>query len=219
MQEEHVRMSGKISVREVRYETMRIKELIAEAELNAATVADELAEAWLFFEEEGVEDTAQIEAKLEEQRDRRLRDFSIGNQAELALAKEVYRVIDEHRVRAADAKKTAIAAQAAQKRSALASKKTATAACETATEELRAEDESRSLLRNWALAVGTWRCPPVMDVPMLPMSESEMRVRAQEDQRRSDYELARRFEAEEETRRRGEEDGAPARSRRRICES
>ena len=209
MQEEHVRMSGKISVREVRYETMRIKELIAEAELNAATVADELAEAWLFFEEEGVEDTAQIEAKLEEQRDRRLRDFSIGNQAELALAKEVYRVIDEHRVRAADAKKTAIAAQAAQK-SALASKKTATAACETATEELRAEDESRSLLRNWALAVGTWRCPPVMDVPMLPMSESEMRVRAQEDQRRSDYELARRFEAEEETRRRGEEDARRA---------
>ena len=60
-------------MREVRYEIMRVKELIAEAELGAAVVDDELAEAWLFFEEEAAEDSASLEARLLPQRDKRLR--------------------------------------------------------------------------------------------------------------------------------------------------
>ena len=97
MLESHVARSGSQSMREVRYEIMRVKELIAEAELGAAVVDDELAEAWLFFEEEAAEDSASLEARLLPQRDKRLR----GEDKE--LAREVYALIDERRARAADA--------------------------------------------------------------------------------------------------------------------
>ena len=203
MQESHVTRTGLQSMSEVRYETMRVKELIADAELDSATVDDELAEAWLFFENEAVEDSQSLEQRLIPQRD------ALVNGPEAALAKEVFALIDERIARAGDAKRSVPPALAKQEAAASVARD-ATAVSRTAADELRAEDESLSQLRNWPLTVETWRAPPVMDVPMLPMSAAEAEIRATEDQRRVEHELSVRYEAEEETRARAEEDARRA---------
>ena len=199
MLESHVAKRGTQTVAEVRYETMRVKERIAEAELSAAIVDDELAEAWVFFEDEAAEDAASLEARLLPQRDQRLRG------PDAAAAREVYALIDERRARAADAAAAVPPAAAAQETAASEAKDASTAS-RVAAEALRSEDASLSQLRNWALAVDAWRAPPVMDVPMLPMSEAEAKLRSEEDRRRALHENSVRLEAEEETRVRLEED-------------
>jgi hypothetical protein len=76
------------------------------------------------------------------------------------------------------------------KEAAAAAEAAAGAAAE-ATEALRTEDEAQALLRNWVKAVGTWRLPPILDVPMLPMSAEETALRQREEVRRSAYEVWR----------------------------
>ena len=95
-------------------------------------------------------------------------------------------------------------------RDAVAATRNAGEQADNAANELRAEDETRSLLRNWAVAVGTWELPPILDVPMLPMSDEEAAQRSKEDLRRSEYESKVRAERENESIRRREEDARRA---------
>ena len=203
MFESHVTKTGRQSMAEVRYEIMRVKNLIADAELDSATVDDELAEAWLFFEDEAVEDSGAFEMRLLSQR------AALVAGPEPELAHEVFALIDTRRARAADAKRAVPPALALMEAAAAAARDAQTA-YRSAADELRSEDESLSQLRNWVLIMDTWRAPPVMDVPMLPMSESEARTRAEEDARRVEHELLLRFDAEEETGVRAEEDARRA---------
>lgn len=192
--------SGSMTMAEVRYETMQMNLLIAEAELASANVADELAEAWTYFEAEGGQDCAAIEARLEKERESREKS---------KLVQALYALVAARQLRANDAAAAAADAAAAA-RDAASAVRDAEKSAARATGELRAEDESRSFLRNWALAVGTWMLPPILDVPMLPMNEAEARVRAQEDARRVEYEFSSRASAEEEQRRRADEDSRRA---------
>ena len=58
MYERH--QGGDMTEAEVRYEVKKLADMIAEAEAAAAKIADELAEAWAFFEKEGTDDCAAI---------------------------------------------------------------------------------------------------------------------------------------------------------------
>jgi cytosine/uracil/thiamine/allantoin permease len=207
MLEGHVADGGGMSMAEVRYEVFKMKQLVAEAETAAAVVAKELSEAWAFFEQEGAEDVGEIEARLESER------ASRNLALERRSVQVVYKLVDERKQREADARRAATE-QARELRESAAKKRDVDAAAAKATDELRAEDESRSFIRNWALAVDTWIVPPILEVPMLPMSEQEAAKRAEEDARRSQYEFNARQVAEEESRRRAEED-----ERRQSAES
>jgi hypothetical protein len=211
MLEGHAADGGSMTMAEVRYETMKMTQLIAEAEVASARVADELAEAWAFFEAEGAGDCAAIEARLD-LNPLRHEEAREGTEAGGDLVIAVYVLSAARRRRERDAR-TAAEDAAAAARNASAAARTATASAARASDELRAEDESRVFLRNWALAVGTWVIPPILEVPMLPMSDAETRLREREEARRVEYELSSRAAAEEEGRRRSDED-----ARRDACE-
>ena len=197
MLEGHVENKLVMSMQEVRYEVMQMNLLIAEAELAAAEIEQDLAEARAFFEAEVEDDVEEIEARLD-------RDPGTGR-----LADAVQEAVAERRARFATARRDAVDASGAA-RDAVAATRNAGEQADNAANELRAEDETRSLLRNWAVAVGTWELPPILDVPMLPMSDEEAAQRSKEDLRRSEYESKVRAERENESIRRREEDARRA---------
>ena len=125
------------------------------------------------------------------------------------VADAVQEVVSARRGRADTARRDAMDASGSA-RDANASARNASEVADNAANELRAEDETRSLLRNWAVAVGTWELPPVLDVPMLPMSDEEAAQRQKEDARRAEYESKVRAERENESIRRREEDARRA---------
>ena len=177
MLEGHVENRNVMSMVEVRYEVMQMNLLIAEAELAAAEIERDLAEARAFFEAELEEDAADIEERLE-------RDPPPPG---APAADAVREAVSARRARLDAARRDAVDASGTA-RDANASARNASEAADNAANELRAEDETKSLLRNWAVAVGTWELPPVLDVPMLPMSDAEAAQRAKEDARRAEYE-------------------------------
>ena len=199
MLEGHVENRDVMSMVEVRYEVMQMNLLIAEAELAAAEIERDLAEARAFFEGELEEDVSDIEERLERDPPR----------PSSRSADAVQEVVSTRRGRANTARRDAVDASGSA-RDANASARNASEAADNAANELRAEDETRSLLRNWAVAVGTWELPPVLDVPMLPMSDAEAAQRQKEDVRRAEYESKVRAERENESIRRREEDARRA---------
>ena len=202
MLQHHVEMRGKQTMREVRYETMRAKELLAEANLAAADVTDELAEAWLFFEDEGEEDCAAIEATLEKR-------ATPGS-------------VRATRWRAActnSSTRRARVASTPQKPPTRPSPRNRRRRRRRAPPPTSRAKPPRSFARrtrsslNFVTGHSPWARgapPPVMDVPMLPMSDAEARLRAREDERRAQHDSQTRLDAEEESRRRAEEDARRA---------
>jgi hypothetical protein len=101
MLEGHVENKLVMSMHEVRYEVMQMNLLIAEAELAAAEIEQDLAEARAFFEAEVEDDVEEIEARLD-------RDPGTGR-----LADAVQEAVAERRARFATARRDAVDASGA----------------------------------------------------------------------------------------------------------
>ena len=164
-------------MREVRYEIMRVKELIAEAALGAAVVDDELAEAWLFFEEEAAEDSASLEASTRPRR--RSGTSACEGRTRSSRARCTRSSTSDARAprtpRRRDAPRGGRAGGARPRRRATRARR-----ARIRRGRARAEDESLAQLPHRLGARRRHvRAPPVMDVPMLPMSEAEARLRGE----------------------------------------